>query len=105
MGQDARAEVADTTAEVKRTNLSFGPSVARRRSQVIKFMSDRRNNEDGFTLIELMIVMVVLGILAGIILFAVGNFKTDATTSKDNANTRICATAKAASQAKFGDDT
>ena len=62
-------------------------------------------NEGGFTLIELMIVMVVLGILAGIVLFAVSNFKSDATTAKDNANTRICATAKAASQAKFGNDT
>jgi prepilin-type N-terminal cleavage/methylation domain-containing protein len=59
-----------------------------------------KKSEEGFTLIELMIVMVVLGILAGIVLFAVGNFQNDATTAKNTANTRICETAKAASLAK-----
>jgi len=68
---------------------------------VIKRTSELRK-EQGFTLIELMIVMVVLGILAGIVLFAVGNFQDDANTSRDDANTRICATAKAASLAKTG---
>ena len=62
-------------------------------------------NEHGFTLIELLIVLVVLGILAGILLFAVNGIQGDADTAKDGANTRICATAKAASQAKYGDDT
>jgi type II secretory pathway pseudopilin PulG len=46
-----------------------------------------------------MIVMVVTGILAGIVLFAVGNFSTPATASKTLANTRICETAKAAYEA------
>ena len=58
--------------------------------------------EEGFTLIELMVVMVVLGILAGIVLFAIGNFQDDAETSKDDANARICATAKAAALARTG---
>lgn len=62
-------------------------------------------DQAGFTLIELMIVMVVLAILAGIILFAIGNFDDDANDARDGANERICATAKAASQAKYGDDT
>ena len=60
----------------------------------------RMRHEEGFTLIELMIVMVVLGILAGIVLFAVGTFQSDAQTSRDSANTRQCKTAIAAFKAK-----
>jgi prepilin-type N-terminal cleavage/methylation domain-containing protein len=63
-------------------------------------MSRLRQREEGFTLIELMIVMVVLGILAGIVLFAVGTFQSDAETSKNAANTRQCKTAIAAYKAK-----
>jgi prepilin-type N-terminal cleavage/methylation domain-containing protein len=55
--------------------------------------------EEGFTLIELMIVMVVLGILAGIVLFAVGAFDSAAEESVTTANNKICATAKAAAEA------
>jgi general secretion pathway protein G len=59
----------------------------------------RMRNEEGFTLIELLIVIVVLGILAGIVLFAVGNTKTEAENAKATSNTRICKTAKAAALA------
>jgi prepilin-type N-terminal cleavage/methylation domain-containing protein len=59
----------------------------------------RMRNEEGFTLIELMIVMVVLGILAGIVLFAIQPFQDSATKSKANANSSICATADAAAAA------
>jgi prepilin-type N-terminal cleavage/methylation domain-containing protein len=66
-------------------------------------MSRLRSEEQGFTLIELMIVMIVLGILAGIVLFSVGAFDDDAESAKDDANDRICATAEAAATAKYGD--
>jgi prepilin-type N-terminal cleavage/methylation domain-containing protein len=35
-------------------------------------------SNDGFTLVELLIVIVVLGILAGIVVFGVGRFRSDA---------------------------
>jgi general secretion pathway protein G len=38
-----------------------------------------REGQGGFTLIELLIVIVVLGVLAGIAVFAVGNFRQNAT--------------------------
>ena len=65
---------------------------------MMKTLSNYRK-EEGFTLIELMIVMVVLGILAGLILFSVGPFQTAANTAKTNANLDTCATAQAAADA------
>jgi general secretion pathway protein G len=47
--------------------------------------------EQGFTLVELLIVIVILGILAGIVVFAVGNLTS-------NAKTNACATDKATMQ-------
>ena len=48
---------------------------------MIQRLQEKRNNEEGFTLIELLIVIIVLGILAAIVVFAVGNTKSDALQS------------------------
>jgi prepilin-type N-terminal cleavage/methylation domain-containing protein len=58
-------------------------------------MLNRTKREEGFTLIELMIVMVVLGILAGIVIFAVGGFQTSANKSVADANAEQCRIAQA----------
>jgi type II secretion system protein G len=71
-------------------------------------MRDRLNTrvkeagEAGFTLIELLIVIVILGILAGIVVFAVGSSKDDATTAACNANKKTVSTAAEAYKAKNG---
>jgi general secretion pathway protein G len=64
----------------------------------------RMRDEQGFTLIELLIVIVVLGILAGIVLFAVGNTKNEATSARTKSNNKICKTAQAAAAASEAAD-
>jgi len=48
---------------------------------------DKNLLQRGFTLVELLIVIVILGILAGIVVFAVGNLTS-------NAKTNACSTEK-----------
>src|SRR5690348_6120999 len=61
-----------------------------------------RGDASGFTLIELLIVIVILGILAGIVVFAVGNSKSDAETAACAANKKTVSTAAEAYKAKNG---
>lgn len=56
----------------------------------------------GFTLIESVIVMVVLGVLAGIVLMALTSLRTDAESTTSASNSKQCATAAALYQSKHG---
>jgi general secretion pathway protein G len=53
----------------------------------LRSTEDQNVIEKGFTLVELLIVIVILGILAGIVVFAVGNLTS-------NAKTNACSTDK-----------
>lgn len=68
-----------------------------------------RSNEDhknvieqGFTLVELLIVIVILGILAGIVVFAVGNLTSNAKTNSCSTEKSTISTALEAYKAQNG---
>jgi general secretion pathway protein G len=66
--------------------------------------SDQDQNiiERGFTLVELLIVIVILGILAGIVVFAVGNLTSSAKTNACSTEKNTVITADEAYKAQTG---
>jgi prepilin-type N-terminal cleavage/methylation domain-containing protein len=62
----------------------------------------RATREDGFTLTELLIVIVVLGILAGIVVFAINTFTSDSRLTACKADKRTVEIAAEAYKAKVG---
>jgi len=63
---------------------------------------ERARQEEGFTLIELMIVIVILGVLAGIVVFAVGGITDRGTSAACKTDVATIQTAVEAYYAKTG---
>ena len=64
--------------------------------------AEGRRAVPGFTLVELLIVIVILGILAGIVVFAVGNMTSSAKTTGCNAEKTTLSTALEEYKAQTG---
>jgi len=62
-----------------------------------------RDNESGFSLIELLIVIVILGVLAGIVVFSVQGISDRGTSSACKANAKTVQVAQEAYYAKSAD--
>jgi len=70
--------------------------------EMIERLQARRNSEEGFTLVELLVVIVILGILAAIVVFAVGGITNKGATA---ANATDVSVLQAAEEAAFAQDT
>lgn len=59
-----------------------------------KSMAKKRSGEGGFTLVELLIVIVILGILAAIVVLAIGGLSGTAQKSSCNAGVKTISSAE-----------
>ncbi len=81
-----------------------GPSDTRTPISVLKHLRSRTTDQTllqkGFTLVELLVVIVILGILAAVVVFAVGGTQTDAKKSACRAEMATVETAYEAFKAE-----
>jgi general secretion pathway protein G len=67
-----------------------------------RLMEKKRNGEAGFTLIEMLIVVIILGILAAVVVFGVSTFRDDSVKEACRTDKKQAETAIAAVIAKTG---
>ena len=72
----------------------------KRIKQIMADYQAKKNSEEGFTLVELLVVIVILGILAAIVVFAVGGITDKGQSSACAADKRTLETAEEAHYAK-----
>jgi prepilin-type N-terminal cleavage/methylation domain-containing protein len=76
-----------------------GPTMKGYNTMLTKLRA-RADKESGFTLVELLIVIAILGILAGVVVFSVGGITDDGTTSACKTEASTVRTAQEAFYAK-----
>lgn len=59
-------------------------------------------DEAGFTLVEMLLVIVVLGILTSVVILGAADFQQSAARTRDQQNYRLCRTAKIAAVGSYG---
>jgi prepilin-type N-terminal cleavage/methylation domain-containing protein len=61
-------------------------------------------DENGFTMIELMVVVLILSVLVSLAMFAISALDENADQAIDDANTKQCSSALAAYSVEYGSD-
>ena len=69
---------------------------------MIERIQQKRQNEEGFTLVELLVVIVILGILAAVVVFAVGGITDKGDSAATNTDIAVLQSAQEAVFAQAG---